>query len=522
MAFREVTLLELKEVLRLAAAGVAKKRIAVTLGIDVKTVRGYLRVLARSELAPAADLDAQTAAVAERLEAGRSRSRGPGWALCEAERDFIKGKLDGRVRLTKVRKLLLRQRGVKVSYATLYRFCVEELGFGRRAATIPVADCGPGEEIQLDTGWVGWLEDLFGKRRRFRAWIFTSVLSRHRFVYPVFRETTETAIEACEAAWEYFGGVFKVLIPDNTKVIVDRADPLSPKLNATFLEYAQSRGFHIDPTRVRSPRDKGRVERSVQVVQDDCFGGETLRSLEEARDHARRWSLEEYGMRRHSTTRRMPLEHFESEEKPVLLAAPTQPYDIPLRCEPKVARDQHAVVAKSLYSLPPRYRGRTLTALADRHTVRFYDGRTLVKTHPRMPPGKRSTDPNDFPPDKLAYAQRDVGYLKKRASEHGESVGRFAEALLEGPLPWTRMRQVYALLGLARRYGPDRLDQACAIAVEAEMIDVYRLRKLLEIAPAPDPTRPARVLPFARYLRPATQYALPLVSRDDHDKGDAE
>ena len=59
MAFREVTLLELKEVLRLARAGVAKKRIAAQLGLDVKTVRGYLKVLARSGLAPDADLDVQ-------------------------------------------------------------------------------------------------------------------------------------------------------------------------------------------------------------------------------------------------------------------------------------------------------------------------------------------------------------------------------------------------------------------------------------------------------------------------------
>jgi hypothetical protein len=46
------------------------------------------------------------------------------------------------------------------------------------------------------------------------------VFSRHRFVWPCFRETTETAILACEAAWEFFGGVFEVLIPDNTMAIV--------------------------------------------------------------------------------------------------------------------------------------------------------------------------------------------------------------------------------------------------------------------------------------------------------------
>jgi len=71
-----------------------------------------------------------------------------------------------------------------------------------------------------------------------------------------------------------FGGVFKTLIVDNTKAIVHEADRLAPRLNLGFLEYAQARGFHIDAARVLSPKDKARVERSVQTVRDDCFGGE--------------------------------------------------------------------------------------------------------------------------------------------------------------------------------------------------------------------------------------------------------
>src|SRR6185436_10073711 len=108
------------------------------------------------------------------------------------------------------------------------------------------------------TGWVGWLTlPLLQKRQwRFRAWIFTAVRSRHRFVYPTFEETTARAIEACEAAWTFFGGVFKVLIPDNTSAIISTADPLTPRITPAFLEYAQTCGFHIDPARVRRPRDK--------------------------------------------------------------------------------------------------------------------------------------------------------------------------------------------------------------------------------------------------------------------------
>jgi transposase len=520
MAFRGVTVLEIKEVLRSWRSGEAKKRIAARLGTDIKTVRRYLTTVEELGLGAEADLDRVVAAVVEKLETTNGRPRGEGWERCIGQRDFIAQKLKDRIRLTKIRKLLQR-RGVQISYPTLYRFAVEELGFGQSAPTIPVADCDPGQELQLDTGWVGWMEmDLFGHRRRLKAWIFSAVRSRHRFVYPVPQETTASAIEACEAAWEFYGGVFKVLIPDNTKVIVDKADPLGARLNLGFLEYSQARGFKVDPARVRSPRDKARVERAVQTVTDDCFAGETLRSIEQAREHARKWCLEDYGLHRHSTTQRLPREHFEAEEKPVLLPPPVEPYDIPVWSEPTVGRDQHAAVAKALYSLPRRYRGRTLSARADRHTVRFYDQRELVKTHPRMPPGRRSTDRADFPPDKAAYALRDIGYLARKAAEHGEATGLFAKKLLEGELPWTRMRQVYALLGLGRRYGSARLDQACAIALEADMIDVYRLRRLLEIAPAPSATPKPKVIPLARYLRPAHQYALPLLPRDKTEKGD--
>ena len=230
--------------------------------------------------------------------------------------------------------------------------------------------------------------------------------SRHRFVYPTFEETTARAIEACEAAWDFFGGIFKVLIPDNTSAIITHADPLAPRITLAFLEYAQARGFHIDPARVRHPRDKGRVERAVPTVRDDCFAGEILTTLDDARTHARHWCREDYGLRRHSRTYRAPREYFETEEQPVLQPRPSTPYEIPLWAEPKVARDQHVQVAKALYSLPRHFVGRTLRARADQQTVRLYDGPTLVKTHARQPPGGRATDPADFPERRSAPGTR--------------------------------------------------------------------------------------------------------------------
>ena len=237
MAYREVTMLEVKEVLRLWLRGRPKKAIARSTKVSRNTVRAYIAAARGCGLDEKAGEGALTeealADVLIRLKRQEGRPKGESWTRCEKRRDFISKKLGEGIRLTKVRKLLVRS-GVVVPYPTLHRFAVDELDFGRVATTIPVADCGPGEEVQVDTGWMVQLQpDAAGKRRRFRAWIFTAVRSRHRFVFPCFGETTESAIEACEAAWEWFGGVFLVLIPDNTKAIVQVYDPLQPVINPT-------------------------------------------------------------------------------------------------------------------------------------------------------------------------------------------------------------------------------------------------------------------------------------------------
>jgi hypothetical protein len=216
-------------------------------------------------------------------------------------------------------------------------------------------------------------------------------------------------------------------------------------------------------------------------------------------------------LRRHSRTQRRPLEHFQTEEQGLLLPAPITPYDIPLWSDPKVGRDQLAAVDKALYSIPHPYVGQRITARADAQIVRFYARGLLIKTHARKPPGGQSIDASDYPVERSVYAMRNVEALRRQAEAAGDVIGRYAAALLDSPLPWTRMRRVYALLGLVRRYGAARVTEVCTIALGADMLDVHRLTRMLEqgiVAAAASP--PARGIPLARYLRPATQYKLPL------------
>ena len=205
----------------------------------------------------------------------------------------------------------------------------------------------------------------------------------------------------------------------------------------------------------------------------------------------------------------VPREHFSHVEAPELLPLPGEPYDVPQWSTPKVARDHFGQVERALYSLPTRLIGRTLDARADRSLVRFYDRGRLVKVCEKLPPGGRHIDPEDYPQHKRAYAMRDIEYLQKTADELGPSIGAMTRRLLSQPLPWTNMRNVYALLSLARRYGAERVDATCVTALAHDMLSMHRLRRMLESAVAESKPEPARTLPPGRFLRPAQQFALP-------------
>ncbi len=156
-----------------------------------------------------------------------------------------------------------------------------------------------------------------------------------------------------------------------------------------------------------------------------------------------------------------------------------------------------------------------LRARRDRSTVKLYRGAKLVKIHPRKRPGEASIDAADLPPGKAELATKDGASLQLRAEQYGQSVGEYVRRLLEGPLPWTRMRQVYRLLGLARRHGGELVDEACTRALELDVVDVVRIdrmlqrglvrRRLLPPGPPEPPRRPAKVLPL-RFARDPSEY----------------
>jgi len=489
MAYREVPVFEVREVLRLWLRGEGFRSVERLAGVDRKTVRRY--VTTAEELGLVRDggegqlSDVFIGSVVEAVRPHRSDGHGEAWRLLVARHERIEAwlKKDG-LTVVKVGDLLCRE-GVVVPERTLHRYADEvcDVGRGRRGTTVRVDDGEPGDELQVDFGKMGRLFDPeTGRARDCQALIFTPVVSRYSFVWLTHRQTIDDVIAGFEAAWVFYGGVFKTVIPDNMKTIVDRANPTEPRLNQAFVEYAQSRGFVVDPARVRSPQDKPRVERTVPFVRQSFFAGETFIDLADAQRRAEEWCRVRAGMRVHGTIQARPAEVFRVEEAPVLAPAPTGRYDLPIYANAKVHRDHHIEVAKALYSVPGNLIGSQVDVRADRALVRIYARGQLVKTHPRQAPGGRVTDPEDLPSERTAYAMRDLDKLHRIAMGHGSAVGAFTAALLDNPLPWTKMRQVYALLGLVKKWGAERVELACASALEHEAVNVGLIGRMLERA----------------------------------------
>jgi transposase len=487
MAFKEVSVSQVKEVLRRwlhADEGV--RRVAIGAGVDRKTAQRYIDAAqalgATREGGPGQLSDELVAGVIQAVRPGRRVGRGEAWSVLQAQHGYLQELIDKGLTVVKVGDLLAR-RGIVVPERTLHRYCAELCGGDAARTTVRLADPEPGREAQTDFGRMGIMFDPQSSRRRaVHALILVAVWSRHMFVWLTFTQTTADVIEGFEHAWEFFGGVFPVVIPDNLTPVVTKAEPTNPRINDTFLDYSQDRGFLIDAARVRHPKDKARCERQVPYVRSRFFAGEDFVDLADANRRAAAWSLSGAGMRTQRTTQCRPAEAFRTSEAAMLLPAPQYRYDTPAYSEPKVHPDHHVEVARALYSVPGALVGKKVSARTDSKTVQLSFKGELIKVHARKSPGGRSTDPADLPTERSAYAMRDISGLIAVGAGHGPSIGAYLAAVLDNPLPWTKMRQAYRLLGLVKKWGAERVEAACARALDAEAVDVNLISRMLERA----------------------------------------
>jgi transposase len=470
---RRVDMDRLQELVRLHRMGSGGREVARLLGMSPNTERMYRIALEAAGLlaGPIVDLptlEALKAAVEERLPrkpAPQQTSSLETW-VGKIEELWKKG-VGPRAIYDTLRLEDEQFRETRATLSAVKRVCLRlKRARGVRAEDVAIpVETGPGEVAQVDFGYVGRLYDPRARVMR-KAWVFVLVLgySRHMFARIVFDQTTETWLRLHVEAFEELGGVVEVVVPDNLRAAVIRTafgveGPTA--LNRSYRELARHYGFKVDPTPVRDPEKKGKVESGVKYVKRNFFRGRAGQDVDLAAPALNRWVHEIAGTREHGTTHRRPLEVFRGLEQAVLKPLPALRFELALWKEATVHRDSHVIFEKRLYSVPWKLIEKTVWVRATASTITIFFDDVRVATHDRRGPGHRSTVETHLPEHRADLRHRSRSYWEQRAGRIGPDTARFVGEVFDSDDVLYMLRAVQAIVTHLERFPHERAEAAC-------------------------------------------------------------
>lgn len=356
----------------------------------------------------------------------------------------------------------LRSEGIKIGYTTVKTYLAD---IKKRDEIFVRIQTLPGEEAQVDFGYVGLTLDNNGKKRK--TWVFNMRLSYSRFDYyqKVYDQRVETFIQCHINAFIYFGGVPGTVRIDNLKAAILEANFYEPIYQRLYSNFADHYGFKIIPCRIYRPNDKGKVESGIKYVKCNFFLGRSFTSGDDLDNQLRYWLDNTCNQRIHGTIRKVPRELFESEEKSKLKPLPIEEFKMSSVGSRKVYHDCHVFIDYSYYSVPFEYVGKVVDIDISKELVKIFYQNKEIAVHPRLQEkGKFQTNVNHYPKYKrFSNTEYQEIYQAKMAG-----IGPYAEQIFfmvieKHPQDWSRTIQ--GLLSLTKSYPREIVNLACKRAI---------------------------------------------------------
>ena len=366
--------------------------------------------------------------------------------------------------------------GFKGSYSAVKKY-VRKLK-GRQNIFLRVHTVA-GHEAQVDFGYVGRIRDEKGKSRK--AWVFNMRLSYSRYDYyeRVYDQKVETFINCHINAFEYFGGVPEVVKIDNLKAAILEANFYGPVYQKLYSSFAGYYGFKPIPCRIYRPNDKGKVESGIKYVKGNFFKGRTFADGQDCDRRLKQW-LKDANKRTHGTTKKIPLEVFQQEERQKLLSLPDKRYQLCKVGTRLVYHDCHIYVEHNYYSVPFKYVGKEVEIEMDDNKLKVFYKCRQIALHKRISgSGQFSTEPSHYP----KYKQYSETEHQERYQVKMAQIGIFAEQLFFLILNETKTywhQPVKGILSLTRKYPAQVVEQACKRALAYGVYQYQTVKKICE------------------------------------------
>ena len=470
---------KIKAILTLAQHGWSCRRIGRELGIRHETVSKYIQAAGapKPAKAPPGPDGSKPATAPPGSEPDPPDEEVGSQSDCEPFREQILAMLDLGLSAKRIwQDLRGEDAEFQASYWSVRRF-VRSL---RTTHPLPFRrlECEPGEEAQVDFGTGAPVRQEDGRKRR--PHVFRIVLSHSRKAYSevVYRQTTENFIRCLENAFWHFGGVPKVLVIDNLRAAVKRADWYDPELNPKLESFCEHYGVVVLPTRPYTPRHKGKVERGVDYVQNNALKGRVFDSLDEENRHLIDWETSVADTRIHGTTCKQVGRVFQEVERATLKPLPLERFPFFHEGQRTVHRDGHVEVDKSYYSVPPEHVGRRVWVRWDSRLVRISNQRMeQITIHAKQEPGRFSTQQKHIASEKISGVERGMTWWLKKASYIGPETADWATAMVKAR-GIQAMRPLMGLVQLAAKHRSSVIEKACGTA---QSYGVYQLRTVRQL-----------------------------------------
>ncbi len=369
----------------------------------------------------------------------------------------------------------LKGMGAEAAYPTLKHYIAK---IRKRERIFIRVHTLPGEEAQVDFGYAGITHDNNGKKRK--TWVFNMKLSYSRKDYyqKVYDQRVETFIECHINAFRYFGGVPLYVRIDNLKAAILEANFYEPIYQRMYKNFSEHYGFKSIPCRIYRPNDKGKVESGIKYVKGNFFIGRVFKDGEDVDRQLRDWQENICNSRVHGTTRRIPREVFEQEERSKLKGLPLEEFKLYEAGTRKVYHDCHIYVDYNYYSVPFEYVGKVVEIEVTKDLIKVYYNYREIAVHPRIDSrGKFSTQQSHYPKYKR---YTDTEYQEKYQVKMAQ-IGEYAEQIFfkikeEHPNSWWRPAQ--GILSLVKKYPKEIVNLSCKRALS---FGVYQYQTIKNI-----------------------------------------
>jgi transposase len=345
-----------------------------------------------------------------------------------------------------------------------------------------------GDVMEVDFGFLGrvW-NTVLGKTCT--AWLFSARLRYSRKAYRrvVYNQEQGTFFSCHMEAFEYFGGVPRLVVCDNLKAAIIKAALFNPLANRAYRDLAIHYGFHIDPNPPRQPRLKGGVENDVQFVKNNFLQlfkldqkdlGKTRIFSDELEDALAKWSDEYANTREVGGTGRCVPDMF-AEEKPVLSALPDRRWEIASYATYILPSDYRICFQKGFYSASYRLIGEPILVKGTSTEVSIFHKEQLHYIHPRVQiPFEFQCIDEHRPPSHLAELIQNRSYVLTRAAFIGESTKLCVEQLFSDKA-LDALRPCRAIVRLSEKFGVKRLEAACRRALYYQDVSHQYIKNIL-------------------------------------------